>query len=96
MTLQNIRLTGILLTIGLLLLVPLIAMRFTTEVNWTRGDFIVAGLLLLSTGLSCELAIRSLKKIEYRIAVCAAILAAFVLLWGELATGYFARMFAGN
>jgi hypothetical protein len=96
MTIQNVRLFGIIFTIGILLLVPLIAMRFTTEVNWTRGDFIVAGLLLLSTGLSCELAIRSFKNAGYRLAACAAILAAFVLLWGELATGYFARMFAGH
>ena len=93
MTFQNVRLTGILFIIGLLLLVPLIAMRFTTEVNWTLGDFIIGGLLLLSTGLSCELAIRSLKKIEHRIAVCAAILAAFILIWGELATGFFGKLF---
>lgn len=96
MTIQNVRLFGIIFTICLLLLVPLIAMRFTTEVNWTRGDFIVAGLLLLSTGLSCELAIRSVKKVGYRVAVCGAILAAFVLLWGELATGYFGRLLGGH
>ncbi len=93
MTFQNIRLIGILLTVGLLLLIPFIAMRFTTEVNWTLGDFLIAGLLLLSTGLSCELAIRSLKKIEYQLAICAAILAAFFLIWGELATGFFGKLF---
>lgn len=96
MAIQNVRLFGIIFTIGLLLLVPLIAMRFTTEVNWTRGDFIVAGLLLLSTGLACELAIRSVKKLEYRIAFCGAILFACFLLWGELATGYFSRLLGGH
>ena len=96
MTLQNVRLFGIIFTIGLLLLVPLVAMRFTTEVNWTLGDFLIAGLLLLSTGFACELALRSFKKVQYRIAACAAILAAFVLVWGELATGYFNRMLTGH
>jgi hypothetical protein len=96
MTTQNLRLTGIVFTVGLLLLIPAIAMRFTDEVNWTRGDFIVAGLLLLSTGLSCELAIRTAKKTGYRIVLCGAILGACFLLWVELATGFFSRTLAGH
>ncbi len=96
MTTDNKRLLGIIVTIGLLLLVPFIAMRFTDEVNWTRGDFIVAGLLLLSTGLSCELAIRSAKKTWFKVALCAAILGACFLLWVELATGFFSRTLGGR
>jgi len=96
MIMQNKRLIGIVLTVALLLLIPLIAMQFTDEVNWTRFDFIVMGVLLLGTGLMCELVMRKVNKIEYRIAICAAILAALLLIWLELAVGIFGTRFAGS
>jgi hypothetical protein len=96
MLMQNKRLTGIVLTVALLLLIPFIAMRFTDGVNWTRLDFIVAGVLLLGTGLVCELVMRKVTKIEYRIAICGAILAALLLIWLELAVGVFGTRFAGS
>ena len=49
-------------TILLLLLIPLVAMQFTSEVNWTLSDFVVGGMLLFGTGIICELVIRKLKK----------------------------------
>jgi uncharacterized membrane protein (UPF0182 family) len=91
MMMQNKRLVGIVLTVALLLLIPLIA-RFP----WTRIDFVTAGVLLLGTGLMCELVMRKVKKIEYRIAICAAILAALLLVWVELAVGIFGTPFAGS
>lgn len=96
MTLQNKRLTGILLTVALLLLVPFLAMQFTNEVNWTLADFVVAGALLLGTGLSCELVLRKVKKTRHRIAICAAILLALALIWIELAVGIFGTPLAGS
>src|ERR1041385_1445087 len=33
-----------------MLMVPLVAMQFTGEVNWSTGDFIVMGVLLFGTG----------------------------------------------
>ena len=84
------------LTAALLLLIPLIAMQFTDEVNWTLFDFVVAGVLLIGTGLICELILRKVKKFEYRIAICAVILAALLLIWIELAVGIFGTPFAGN
>lgn len=89
MIMQNKRLIGIALTAALLLLIPLIAMKFTDDVNWTLFDFIAAGVLLLGTGLLCELAIRKVKKIKHRIAVCGALLAALLLIWTELSVGIF-------
>ena len=86
MTMKNKRPIGIVLAVALLLLIPLMAMRFTDEVNWTRLDFVTAGVLLLGTGLMCELVMRKVNKIEYRIAICAASLAALLLIWVELAT----------
>jgi peptidoglycan/LPS O-acetylase OafA/YrhL len=96
MIMQNKRLIGIVLAVALLLLIPFIAMRFTDEVNWTRIDFVTAGVLLLGTGLMCELVLRMVKKIEYRIAICVAVLAAFLLIWIELAVGLFGTPFAGS
>ena len=89
MIMQNKRLIIIVLTVVLLLLIPLIAMQFTDEVNWTLFDFIVAGVLLLGTGLMCELVMRKVNKIRLRIAICAALLTMLLLIWAQLAVGIF-------
>ena len=96
MTMQNQRLTGILLTAGVLLLIPFLAMRFTGEVNWSAIDFIVAGVLLLGTGLLCELALRLVTSTVSRIVICGVILFALFLVWAELAVGLFGTRFAGT
>lgn len=93
---QNKRLIGILLSVVLLLLIPFIAMQFTTEVDWKLGDFLIMGVLLLGTGLACEFVIRKVRKLDYRIAICAAIIIAFLLIWAELAVGIFGSPFAGS
>lgn len=89
MLIKNKRVTAIVITVALLLLIPLIAMQFTNEVNWTLFDFVAAGVLLLGTGLLCELVIRKVTNIKYRIAICAALLAALLLVWLQLAVGIF-------
>jgi len=96
MIMQNKRLIGIVLTVTLLLLIPLIAMQFTNEVNWSPFDFIVAGVLLYGTGLLIELVIRKVTKLEHRIAICAVIFLVLVLVWMELAVGIFGTPFAGS
>ncbi len=52
--------------------------------------------LLLGTGLICELVIRKINKIHYRIAICAAILAGLILIWAELAVGIFGTPLSGT
>lgn len=86
---HNLRLIGIVFFIAIILCIPLIAMQFTNEVNWSATDFVAMGILLLSAGLGCELTIRRVKKFEYRVAICLAILAAFFIIWVELAVGIF-------
>ena len=93
---KNKRLIGILLTVAVLLSIPLIAMQFTNKVDWSLFDFIIMGTLLLGIGLLCELVIRNVNKIEYRVAVCAVVLLAFFLVWAELAVGIFGTPFAGS
>lgn len=93
---KNKRLIIILSTPVALLSIPLIAMQFTNEVNWSLFDFIIMGALLLGTGLLCELVLRSVKSTRNRIIVCVAILLGFLVIWAELAVGLFGTPFAGS
>lgn len=81
---------------AMLLLIPLIAMQFTDEVQWTLIDFVVAAALLIGTGLLCELVIKKINKPRYQIAMCAALLVVFLLVWAELAVGIFETPLSGN
>jgi len=72
---------------ALILLVPLIAMQFTEEVDWDVADFAIFGALLLGSGVTYELAARKTGNIAYKIAVGIAILAAFLLFWINGAVG---------
>lgn len=93
---KNKRLIGILITVGILLLIPFIAMQFTNEVAWSLFDFVVAAILLLGTGLLCELVLRKVNKTKHRLIICAIILALLVLTWMELAVGIFGTPIAGS
>jgi len=93
---KNKRLIIIVLISVIILLLPLIALQFTNEVNWTLSDFVIAGVLLIGTGVMCEITIRKIKKTKYRIAVILAILVVLLLIWVELAVGIFGSPFAGN
>lgn len=70
-----------------LLLLPAIAMRFTHEVNWSVGDFVVFGAMLLAVGIPFELAVRSTGDATFRWAVGVALGAAFLLVWMSLGVG---------
>lgn len=93
---KNRRLTAILLTATGLLLLPLVAMQFNNEVDWKPFDFAIMGVLLFGTGLACELVMRKVRPVQYRIAICLGILLAFILVWAELAVGIFGTPFAGS
>lgn len=93
---KNKRLIIILSLIGILLLTPLIAMQFTDEVKWSGFDFLIMGILLLGTGLTCEVILRRVTDRHNRIVLCLAIVAVLVLIWMELAVGIFGTPFAGS
>lgn len=71
----------------LLLLLPLVAMQFTTEVDWTAADFVFAAVLIGGVGLAIELAFRSNRNGAYRLAVALFVGAAFLLVWINAAVG---------
>ena len=96
MNIQSKRLIGIFVGVGLLLLIPFIAMKFTSDVKWTGIDFMTAGILLLGTGLVCEFVLRKVTNIGPRIAFCAGVLAILCIIWAELAVGLIGTPLAGN
>jgi hypothetical protein len=81
---NNKRLIVILAAALSLLLIPFIAMRFTSEVVWTALDFITMGVMLLCTGLGIEFALRIFKGRWVKVAAVAAVLFGFVMVWGTL------------
>lgn len=74
---------------SLLLLLPLMAMQFTREVNWTASDFMVAGVLLYGTAIACDLTLRNIKSKNTARVVCGVILFLLAAVWIELAVGIF-------
>jgi hypothetical protein len=83
--------TKSILIIGLitavLLSVPLIAMQFTAEVDWSSSDFIIMGILIFLTGLGIDFVWRKVGK--YKALAVAVIIFLFLWIWAELAVGVF-------
>jgi len=74
---------------ALLLMVPLVAMQFTKEVNWGIGDFAVAGVLLFGAGMTyCAAASRARSRM-HRFAIAMVVLTVLGVVWAELAVGLF-------
>ena len=71
----------------LLLLLPAVAMRFTSEVDWTASDFVFAAALLGSVGLAFELIVRKSRSLAYRFGAGLAVVAAFLTVWVNAAVG---------
>lgn len=86
----------LLLSVPLLLLIPLLAMQFSTAVNWSAGDFLFMGLLLLGLGLVVEVILSRVSRRQYRIMFLVFVVLGFLLLWAELAVGIFGSPFAGS
>lgn len=70
-----------------LLLLPLVAMQFTNEVDWTGSDFAVMGLMLGTGCLAFELAVRVARTHAYVVGAGVAVVTGFVLTWVNLAVG---------
>lgn len=70
-----------------LLLVPLVAMRFTAEVDWDETDFLAFGAMLAMAGGGVELAVRASGSALYRAGAAIALATAFFLVWINLAVG---------
>jgi hypothetical protein len=63
----------------LILLVPLMAMQVTDEVQWSAADFVFAAILLGGTGVLLTLAARKPRAVAYRAAAVMIGIAAIAL-----------------
>lgn len=72
---------------ALILLLPLVAMRFTDEVTWDEEDFIFAGVLIGAVGFTYELTVRMTRNWAHRAAVALALAATFLIIWANGAVG---------
>jgi len=90
------RINIIIFSVLALLSVPLVAMQFTSEVNWDLFDFIVMGILLFAVGLSIDFVLQKAKSLSTQLLLCGVILLLFFLVYAELAVGIFGTPFAGS
>ena len=79
-----------------ILLIPLMAMQFSSDVVWDLFDFVVMGILLFGTGLALEAVRKKLTNRTHRVVVGIVIVGAFLLIWAELAVGLFGSPWAGS
>ena len=75
--------------IALLLITPLIAMRFTDEVKWTASDFAFAGVLLGGAGLIFEAAALKVRGRVQRTLLGLGVIGVVLVVWAEAAVGIF-------
>lgn len=78
------------------MLVPLISMQFTKEVDWNLFDFTIGGVLIFITGMLIEIAAKKIKNSNYRITLLILLVIVFLLIWAELAVGILGTPFGGN
>lgn len=73
--------------IAIILLVPLVAMQVSTNVNWSVGDFVVAAALLLGVGFGCRFILQKNIKTQFKIMACIALVLMLAVVWAEIAVG---------
>ena len=88
---QNSIFAWIALATGVILMIPLLAMRFTTEVRWDATDFIVMGSLLFGMASLFVVVARKLPQ-KYRLLAAGLFIVVFLYAWAELAVGIFTNL----
>ncbi len=75
--------------IATLLLAPLVAMQFTSEMAWDNADFAFAALLLIGAGLVFEVAARLTQSCRALAIIGACVTGLVLLVWADAAVGVF-------
>ena len=80
----------------LLLLIPFIGTLFSSDVNWGFFDFIIMGGLLTLLGAGFKLVNTQINNLKLRILFMVVLVFLFLVVWGELAVGFFSSSFSGT
>lgn len=70
-----------------ILLAPLVAMQFTSEVNWSVADFFFAAFMLIGAGVLLEFVLLKVKSRAGKITACLVVIGCFLLGWAIGAVG---------
>jgi hypothetical protein len=73
----------------LVLLVPLVAMQFTSAVQWDAADFALLGGMFVGAGVAYEVVERLTADRRARIAIAGGLVFLVLLVWAEGAVGLF-------
>lgn len=79
-----------------LLLIPLIAMQWTSDVNWTAADFFIMGAMIVGFGSVLVVYMEVARSRKQKILFTVIMLILFALIWAELSVGIFGTPFAGH
>ena len=79
-----------------LLLIPLIGMAITDEINWSLFDFIIMGSLLIFLSIGINFVSNRNKNLKNRDLYIGILVLIFTFIWAELAAGIFGTPFAGS
>lgn len=71
----------------ILLITPAVAMRYTSEVDWSGSDFVIMGAIFTTVGLGIEFLVRQSRDMAYRLGAVVASVTAFLTVWVNLAVG---------
>ncbi|BDT60891.1 hypothetical protein MasN3_43850 [Massilia varians] len=85
-------LLAVALVTAAILTIPLVAMQFTDEVNWTGSDFVAAGILLALAGLVLTFALRKVRTAKSRLLAIVLVGLGFLYCWAEMAVGIFTNL----
>jgi len=85
MQLKNI--TRVIFITILILMIPLISMQFTEEVNWNFGDFLIAGVIIFAAGNLMVYLNQFIKNPINRTVAIFTVVILLLLIWAELAVG---------
>ncbi len=79
-----------------ILSIPLIAMQFTDQVNWSLFDFLAMAILLSILGLALRYIWQKATNKRSKLLLSIPIILFFLLVWIELAVGLLGSPMAGS
>jgi len=71
--------------LGVLLLLPAIAMFFTDEVRWAGADFIAAAAIFAGVGCAIDLIVRFVDQSILRMALVCGVIISALAIWADSA-----------